>query len=103
MRVLAGVSGRVKAPALAEAVQSTSGFLSQVMNPLVRQGWVTSDPGPADGYSLAVDLGSVSVLAVIEAIEGPTDSEADTHLHVHKENNLLFPMVLDIERSFTAR
>ncbi len=34
---------------------------------------------------------------------GLAELEADTHLHVHKENNLLFPMVLDIERSFTAR
>lgn len=50
------------------------GFVSQVLNPLVRRGWVRSDPGPAGGYSLAVALESVSVLAVIEAIEGPTDS-----------------------------
>ncbi len=59
---------------MAEAVGSTSGFVSQVLNPLVRQGWVRSDPGPSGGYSLAVDLGSMSVLAVIEVIEGPTDS-----------------------------
>lgn len=56
---------------MAEGVGSTSGFVSQVLNPLVRNGWVRSDPGPAGGYSLGVDLGSVSVLAVIE---GPTDS-----------------------------
>jgi Rrf2 family iron-sulfur cluster assembly transcriptional regulator len=74
MRVLADASERVKGPALADAVGSTSGFVSQVLNPLVRNGWVRSDPGPAGGYSLGVDLGSVSVLAVIEAIEGPTDS-----------------------------
>ena len=64
----------MKGPALAEAVGSTSGFVSQVMNPLVRSGWVRSDPGPSGGYSLAVGLHTVSVLAVIEAIEGPTDS-----------------------------
>ncbi len=74
LRALADRAGRVKGPALAEAVGSTSGFVSQVVNPLVREGWVRSDPGPAGGYSLAVDLSSVSVLAVIEAIEGPTDS-----------------------------
>ena len=62
----------MKGPALAEAVGSTSGFVSQVLNPLVRQGWIRSDPGPSGGYSLAVGLGEVSVLAVIEAIEGPT-------------------------------
>jgi Rrf2 family protein len=65
---------RVKGPALAAAVGSTPGFVAQVLNPLVRRGWVRSEPGPAGGYSLAADLGSVSVLAVIEAIEGPTDS-----------------------------
>lgn len=74
MRVLAGLEERVKGPALADAVGSTSGFVAQVLNPLVRQGWVRSDPGPTGGYSLAVDLETVSVLAVIEAIEGPTDS-----------------------------
>lgn len=74
MRVLAGLEERVKGPALADAVGSTSGFVAQVLNPLVRQGWVRSDPGPTGGYSLAADLETVSVLAVIEAIEGPTDS-----------------------------
>lgn len=74
LRSLADHRGRVKGPVLAETVGSTSGFVSQVLTPLVRAGWVRSDPGPSGGYSLAVDLGSVSVLAVIEAIEGPTDS-----------------------------
>ncbi|MCB0995172.1 MAG: Rrf2 family transcriptional regulator [Acidimicrobiales bacterium] len=74
LRSLAETGGRVKGPALADAVGSTSGFVSQVLTPLVRAGWVRSDPGPSGGYSLAVDLGAVSVLAVIEAIEGPTDS-----------------------------
>ena len=72
MQVLADAGGRVKGPALADAVGSTSGFVSQVLHPLVRQGWVRSEPGPSGGYSLTVGLGEVSVLAVIEAIEGPT-------------------------------
>ncbi len=74
LRALAQARGRVKGPALARSVGSTSGFVSQVLNPLVRQGWVRSDPGPTGGYTLVVELDSVSVLAVIEAIEGPTDS-----------------------------
>lgn len=64
----------MKGPALAEALGSTSGFVPQVLNPLVRQGWVRSDPGPTGGYLLAVELETVSVLEVIEAIEGPTDT-----------------------------
>lgn len=64
----------MKGPELAAAVGSTSGFVSQVVTPLVRAGWVRSDPGPSGGYSLLVDLTEVSILDVIEAVEGPTDN-----------------------------
>ncbi len=74
LHVLAASADRLKGPALAEAVESTSGFVSQVLTPLVRAGWVRSDPGPSGGYSLIADLDEISVLAVIEAIEGPTNS-----------------------------
>ncbi len=74
LQALAASSERVKGPELAATVGSTSGFVSQVLTPLVRAGWVRSDPGPTGGYSLLADLDDVSVLAVIEAIEGPTDS-----------------------------
>ena len=30
---------------------------------------------------------------------GLAELEADTHLHVHKENNLLFPAVIEQERT----
>ncbi len=33
---------------------------------------------------------------------GLAELEADTHLHVHKENNELFPLVLETERALTA-
>ena len=74
LRALGDADRRVKGPELAELVCSTAGFVAQVVNPLVRQGWVRSDPGPTGGYSLVADLDEVSVLAVIEAIEGPTDA-----------------------------
>jgi Rrf2 family protein len=74
LRALADHGGRMKAPELASAVGSTAGFVSQVLNPLVRARWVRSDPGPAGGYSLAVQLSDVSVLKVIETVEGPTDT-----------------------------
>lgn len=34
---------------------------------------------------------------------GLAELEADTHLHVHKENNVLFPGVLDAERAVAGR
>ncbi|HLF59597.1 MAG TPA: Rrf2 family transcriptional regulator [Acidimicrobiia bacterium] len=65
-------SGRLKSSALAEALGSTPAFMTQVMAPMVRRGWVTSDPGPTGGYELYVQLGELSILQLIEAIEGPT-------------------------------
>ncbi|MCB1256086.1 MAG: Rrf2 family transcriptional regulator [Microthrixaceae bacterium] len=65
---------RSKAAELATLVGTTPGFLSQVLTPLVANGWVRSEPGPTGGYSVATDLANVSVLNVIEAVEGPTDS-----------------------------
>lgn len=74
LRVLAERRARLKGPELAEAVGSTAGFVPQVLAPLVKAGWVRSDPGPTGGYLLVADLRRVSVLAVIEAVEGPTDT-----------------------------
>ena len=66
---------RTAGPDLAEALDTTHLYLPQVMRPLVQQSWVTSTPGPGGGYELVVGLGSVSVLELIEAMEGRTDSD----------------------------
>jgi len=65
---------KTKAADLAERVGASAGFLAQAMTPLVSRGWVRSEPGPTGGYLLAADLSDVSVLNVIEAVEGPTDT-----------------------------
>ena len=64
---------RVKASVLAESLGTTVGFVPQVLGPLVRAGWVQSDPGPTGGYRSRVGDGDVSVLQVIEAVDGATD------------------------------
>lgn len=69
-----GADARLKGPALADLVGTSPGFVAQVMTPLVRAGWVASEPGPTGGYSLRIDLAAVSILAVVEAVEGPTDT-----------------------------
>jgi Rrf2 family transcriptional regulator, iron-sulfur cluster assembly transcription factor len=65
-------TGRMKASALAGATGTSQAFMAQVMAPLVRRRWVASDPGPTGGYELAVSLDDLSMLELIEAIEGPT-------------------------------
>jgi len=65
---------RTKSSVLAESVGTTPGFLSQAMTPLVAKGWVRSEPGPSGGYTALVDPARLSVLEIIEAVEGPTDT-----------------------------
>jgi Rrf2 family iron-sulfur cluster assembly transcriptional regulator len=64
--------GRMKGPDLADAIGTTPAFVAHVMTPLVQRGWVQSEPGPTGGYRRVLDLESVSMLDVIEAVEGPT-------------------------------
>ena len=74
MLVLAEQVGRVKGAELAQRLDASPGFLAQAMTPLVARDWVRSDPGPTGGYGLTADLADVTVLDVIEAVEGPTDT-----------------------------
>ncbi len=67
-------SDRLKSADLAEELGTTPGFIPQVMGPLVRAGWIRSVPGPTGGYEPLVALGSLTVLEVIEVIDGPTDT-----------------------------
>jgi regulator of cell morphogenesis and NO signaling len=54
-----------------------------------------------DGYTPPTD-GCASYVACFAAM---AEMEADTHLHIHKENNVLFPMVVQLaaERAAMAR
>lgn len=70
---LSSAGRKMKAEELAEIIGATKGFVPQVIAPLVAQGFVSSDPGPTGGYQLRVSLDKISVLDVVEAVEGPTD------------------------------
>jgi Rrf2 family protein len=70
---LAAGGGRRKASELAAELDASPGFLSQAMTPIVNRGWVHSEPGRTGGYTAAASLDDVSVLDVVEAVEGPTD------------------------------
>ena len=73
MVVLGETTNRLKAPVLADVLGTTAGFVPQVISPLVKAGWVRSEPGPTGGYTSCVSLGEVSILDVIEAVDGATD------------------------------
>ncbi|MFQ5557945.1 MAG: RrF2 family transcriptional regulator [Acidimicrobiales bacterium] len=75
LRVLDERGERAKSSELADLISSTAAFVPQVLAPLVKKGWIRSEPGPAGGYTLVIDLDEVAVLDVIEAVEGPTEQE----------------------------
>ncbi len=72
--VLHRSSTRLRSADLAALLGTTAGFVPQVMGPLVRSGWVHSVPGPTGGYEALVDIDGLNVLAVVESVDGPTDS-----------------------------
>ncbi len=61
--------------AIAEEVETTTNYLPQLLRPLIVNGWICSTPGPGGGYRLCVDLEELTVLDVIEAVEGVTDED----------------------------
>jgi len=56
---------------LAEAAECPEQFLSKVLQSLTRAGLVVSHRGNTGGFELPVSRQDVSVLNVVEAIEGP--------------------------------
>lgn len=71
LRALDRSGAQMKGVAIAASIATTPQFLLHVMTPLVGAGWVASEPGPRGGYRLVQELKAVSLLDVIEAVEGP--------------------------------
>ncbi len=75
MEELCVCDARVGGPVLAEALGTTRQYLPQILNPLVKARWVRSTPGPHGGYQLLVALEDITVLELIEVMEGPTAAD----------------------------
>jgi Rrf2 family protein len=66
--------GRRKAREIAKVMDIPVRYLPQLLAPLVRRGLLSATAGPEGGYELTREPGSVTVLEVIEAAEGPLES-----------------------------
>jgi Rrf2 family transcriptional regulator, iron-sulfur cluster assembly transcription factor len=71
---------RVTGADLADHLDVSAQYLPHVMAPLTRAGWVASVSGPHGGYVLSKDLTEISLLELIEAVEGPIDETRCLHL-----------------------
>ncbi len=68
---LAETEGFLPVSALAEGVNAPEFFLRKIMQRLNQAGIVESRQGPFGGYRLAVPAKSISLLDVIETVQGP--------------------------------
>lgn len=68
-------SERVKAAEIAQTMDIPVGFLHQVLQQLQRTRLVTSRPGRSGGYSLARPAVDITILEIVEALEGPISAE----------------------------
>jgi Rrf2 family protein len=57
--------------AMAEAIQCSSAHLSKVLQQMARAGFVAAVRGPKGGYLLARSEKKLSLLAILEAMDGP--------------------------------
>ena len=62
---------RVQRHALAESSDAPEAFLSKVLQNLVAAGLLISHRGAGGGFQLAVPAAAVSLLDVVEAVDGP--------------------------------
>lgn len=72
--VLQRSPSRLRSVDLAYALGTSPGYVPQVMSPLIHAEWIRSRPGPTGGYEPIVDVGRLSVLQVVEEVDGPTES-----------------------------
>ncbi len=75
MQALCSCGALLPGTDLAETLGTSHQYLPQIMSPLVHKRWVSSSRGPRGGYQLSVQLDSISVLELIEAMEGVTDTD----------------------------
>jgi len=81
LSVIADSNGeRVNGSKLAALLDISTQYLPHVMAPLTRAGWVSSVSGPRGGYTVTTRLDNISLLDLIEAVEGPIDDSRCLHL-----------------------
>jgi Rrf2 family iron-sulfur cluster assembly transcriptional regulator len=74
LQVLTDTPSRMGGAQLAEEIGTTTQFLPQVLGPLVKAGWVDSERGPRGGYQARISLEEISLLELVETIEGAIES-----------------------------
>ncbi|MGY0055703.1 RrF2 family transcriptional regulator [Streptomyces sp. LZ34] len=87
--------GPVGSGQLAEAHGLSASYLNKQLQQLARAGLVISVPGPRGGFRLARSLGDITLLDVVEAIEGDTQLFHCTEIRCYGKIGELSPPPTD--------
>ncbi len=72
-----GITTGVQANEVAEVYGLPTAYAAKVMSQLARSRILRSDRGPRGGFQLARDANNISLLDVIEAVDGTIDGRLD--------------------------
>ncbi|HSJ71628.1 MAG TPA: Rrf2 family transcriptional regulator [Acidimicrobiia bacterium] len=64
---------------IADRLSISLDYLTKILAPLIREGWIASAPGRGGGYRLTKSLDGLCVLDLIEAVEGRVDRNQCMH------------------------
>lgn len=72
-------SSYVSGKRIADELDVSAQYLTKVLAPLARAGWLTTLTGPSGGYRLAIDLSEHCLLDLVEVVEGTVDRSRCMH------------------------
>ena len=64
---------------MAEQLGVSVDYLTKVLRPLSRAGWIAGSRGATGGYRITVDLTALCVLDLVETVEGRVDRQRCMH------------------------
>jgi Rrf2 family protein len=90
---------------IAEGLQVSQSHLRKIMQVLCKEGFVTSIRGAYGGYRVQAEMGSLPILSVIEAIDGPLGAPPTRHHNAvcHIEDCALAQANVEVGRLLVAR
>ncbi len=81
--------GCMRASSIASHFKLPAAYAAKVMTQLVRAGVLQSDRGPRGGFRLARPANTISVLEIVEAVDGPLSADPGLDANVEAQQSLV--------------
>jgi Rrf2 family protein len=74
LNIVAAANKTLSGKMIADQLGTSVAFLSQSIKPVVSKGWLLSRTGPDGGYAPGAHMQNITLLDVIECLEGPLET-----------------------------